>query len=82
MVERRASRTAVQVCQGRAVAHGRLAVGRLEDPTALALLRDGERPRVEHARAEVLAKAWAQRMDAGLIRPPGGVDDRPDRGRR
>jgi len=56
------------VCQGRAVAHGRLAVGRFVDPTALALLRDGERPRVEHARAEVLAKAWSQRMDAGLIR--------------
>ena len=43
MGERKASRTAVQVCQGRAVAHGRLAVGRFDDPTALALLRlDGD----------------------------------------
>lgn len=67
MVERRASRTAVQVCQGRAVAHGRFAVGRFDDPTALALLRDDERPRVEHARAEALPKAWTQRMDARLI---------------
>jgi len=58
----------VQVCQGRAVAHGRLGVGRFDDPTALALLRDDERPRVGHARAEVPPTAWAQRMDVGLIR--------------
>ena len=68
MGERTASRTAVQVCQGRAVAHGRLAVGRFDDPTALALLRDDERPRVDHARADIPPKAWSQRMDVGLIR--------------
>ena len=68
MGEQTASRTAVQVCQGRAVAHGRLAVGRFEDPTALALLRDDERLRVENARADIPQKSWSQRMDVGLIR--------------
>lgn len=68
MGERGASRTAVLVCQGRAVAHGGLAVGRFDDPTALALLRDDERLRVERARADVPPKAWLQRMDVGLIR--------------
>ena len=68
MGEGKASRTAVHVCQGRAVAHGRLAVGRFDDPTALALLREDERPRVEHARADIPPKAWTQRMDVGLIR--------------
>jgi methyltransferase (TIGR00027 family) len=58
----------VQVCQGRAVAHGRLGVGRFDDPTAWALLRDDERPRVELARAEVVPAGWGQRMDAGLLR--------------
>ena len=68
MGEQTASRTAVQVCQGRAVAHGRLAVGRFDDPTALALLRDDERLRVENARADIPQKSWSQRMDVGLIR--------------
>jgi hypothetical protein len=39
MTERRASRTAVTVCQARAVAHGRTAPGRFADPTAMPLLR-------------------------------------------
>lgn len=68
MGEQRASRTAVQVCQGRAVAHRRLAIGRFDDPTALALLRDDERPRVEHARDDIPPKTWSQRMDVRLIR--------------
>jgi len=42
MGTRPASRTAVLVCQGRAVAHGRSGVGRFDHPTALALLRDGD----------------------------------------
>ena len=43
VVERDASRTAVVVGQGRAVAHERLAVGRFSDPTAMGMLRDDER---------------------------------------
>lgn len=37
MASEPASRTAVLVCQGRAVADGRIAVGRFADPTALPL---------------------------------------------
>jgi methyltransferase (TIGR00027 family) len=68
MSERMASRTAVLVCQGRAVAHGRLATGRFDDPTAMALLRVEERVRVERARADISPKSWSQRMDVGLLR--------------
>lgn len=67
MGDQQASRTAVLVCQGRAVAHGRLAVGRFDDPTALALLRDGERTRVELARADVAPTSWTHRMDVELL---------------
>jgi methyltransferase (TIGR00027 family) len=67
MGTQRASRTAVFVCQARAVAHGRLGVGRFDDPTALALLRDGERTRVERARSGVEPKAWSQRLDVELL---------------
>ncbi|BCB75862.1 hypothetical protein GCM10022251_80500 [Phytohabitans flavus] len=45
-----ASRTAVLVCQGRAVAHGRIAPGRFADPVAMSLLRGDERAAVERAR--------------------------------
>jgi hypothetical protein len=38
------SRAAVFVCQGRAAAHGRLAVGRFSDPIAERPLREDERP--------------------------------------
>jgi methyltransferase (TIGR00027 family) len=65
-----ASRTAVLVCQGRAVAHGRMGVGRFDDPTALALLRDGERTRVERARSGVPPKALSQRLDVELLTRP------------
>jgi len=67
MGTQRASRTAVFVCQGRAVAHGRMGVGRFDDPTALALLRDGERARVERARSGVPPQAWSQRLDVELL---------------
>ncbi|GED99578.1 hypothetical protein nbrc107696_00250 [Gordonia spumicola] len=46
----RASRTAVLVCQARAVADGRLAVGRFADPVAVRLLDENERRPVESAR--------------------------------
>ena len=42
-----ASRTAVLVCQGRAAAHDRIAVGRFSDPVAMSLLDDDERIVVE-----------------------------------
>jgi methyltransferase (TIGR00027 family) len=62
-----ASRTAVLVCQGRAVAHGRLAVGRFDDPTARALLREDERGPVERARADVPPEGVSARLGVGML---------------
>ena len=50
MTERAASSTAVLVCQGRAVADGRYAVGTFSDPVAWHLLDPDEREQVEAAR--------------------------------
>lgn len=48
-----ASRTAILVCQGRAVADGFMAVGRFSDPVARQLLRPAELKSVDAARAAV-----------------------------
>ncbi len=50
MDDRGASRTAVLVCQGRAVADGVLAPDRFHDPVAVQLLTDDERAAVTRAR--------------------------------
>ncbi|MEU8344389.1 class I SAM-dependent methyltransferase [Spirillospora sp. NPDC048832] len=50
-----ASRTAVFVCQGRAVADGRVAEGRFSDPVARRLLRPEELEPVDAARDETAA---------------------------
>jgi methyltransferase (TIGR00027 family) len=47
-----ASRTAVLVCMGRALAHGRSSVARFSDPTALVLLPESVRVEVEHLREQ------------------------------
>jgi methyltransferase (TIGR00027 family) len=57
----RASRTAVLVCQARAVADGRLAVGRFADPVAVRMLRPDEQAEVELARGPV-PRGWSGRM--------------------
>lgn len=49
------SRTAVMVCAGRALAHGRTEVSRFSDPTALALLPPESRARVERMREGILS---------------------------
>jgi methyltransferase (TIGR00027 family) len=70
--ERSASRTAVLTCQGRAVAQGRLAVGRFDDPTAMALLRPDEREPVERARAAgPPPDGWSARMGYERMRAAG-----------
>jgi methyltransferase (TIGR00027 family) len=46
----RASETAILVCMGRAIADGRSAVRQFADPTAMALLPDAARARVERIR--------------------------------
>ena len=64
---RTASRTAVLVCQGRAAAHGRLAIGDFADPTAMPLLREPERAVVERVRAGEPPGDWRERLDFELV---------------
>jgi methyltransferase (TIGR00027 family) len=71
MTERVASSTAVLVCQGRAVADGRYAVGRFSDPVAWLLLEPGERAVVEQARAGQPPPDGATRMSYELVRRTG-----------
>ena len=57
------SKTAVLVCMGRAVAHGATGVTRFSDPTAIALLPEGARARVERVRSGALPpglRGWYQ----------------------
>ena len=68
MDRRRTSRTAVFVCQGRAVADGRLAVGRFEDPVAAQLLRPEELADVELARSETHTSDWRRRLAVEALR--------------
>ncbi|MGW5110400.1 class I SAM-dependent methyltransferase [Nocardia sp. NPDC004123] len=67
MTERAASRTAVLVCQGRAVADGRMGVGRFSDPVAVELLVDGERELVDLVRAGAVPKGFGARMEYELL---------------
>jgi methyltransferase (TIGR00027 family) len=68
-----ASRTAVLVCQGRAVAQGRMAVGRFDDPTAMALLRDDERGAVDQVRSGVAPRGWGDRVEFEMVRASAEV---------
>jgi methyltransferase (TIGR00027 family) len=62
------SRTAVLVCQGRAAADGRIAVGRFADPTALPMLRPDERRPVEQVRAGSTPQGTAARVEYEMVR--------------
>ncbi|MEU4242264.1 class I SAM-dependent methyltransferase [Actinoplanes sp. NPDC026619] len=68
MTERRASRTAVLVCQSRAAAHGRIAPDRFADPTAMTLLRPAEQDQVAGVRDEQPPKGMTDRMAYEMIR--------------
>ncbi|HYW73109.1 MAG TPA: class I SAM-dependent methyltransferase [Pyrinomonadaceae bacterium] len=57
------SRTAVLVCMGRAVAHGMTTESRFADPTALALLPDDARARVERFRVDAAPKGIRGRLE-------------------
>ena len=71
MNERAASSTAVLVCQGRAVAHGRYARDRFSDPVAWHLLDPSERGVVEQARAGHPLEGGRDRMAYELVRRTG-----------
>ena len=61
------SQTAVWVCMGRAIAHDApWAVG-FRDPTALALLPDAARARVERSRAGAAPRGWRERASDRLV---------------
>jgi methyltransferase (TIGR00027 family) len=71
MPERAASSTAVLVCQGRAVADGRYAVGRFADPVARELLDPPERAVVDRARADQPPEHAGERMGYEMVRRTG-----------
>jgi methyltransferase (TIGR00027 family) len=62
------SRTAVLVCQGRAAAHGRIAPARFGDPTAMAMLRAGERVPVEQVRDGASPRRAREQLDFQTVR--------------
>lgn len=64
----RASQTAVMVCMARAAAHGATDVTRFDDPTALALLPDDARARVEQFRAGAAPRRLRERLDHTMLR--------------
>ncbi|WP_344766356.1 class I SAM-dependent methyltransferase [Aeromicrobium panaciterrae] len=68
-----ASRTAVLVCQARAVADGRLAPGRFDDPVAARLLNDDERVAVEEARSDTPPDGARSRMQWEMLRATAEV---------
>jgi methyltransferase (TIGR00027 family) len=63
----RASRTAEIVCMGRAVAHGRTSVHAFADPTALALLPEEDRARVERLRTGAPPSSVRERVDRPML---------------
>ena len=71
MNERAASSTAVLVCQGRATADGRYAVGRFSDPVARELLDPADHVVVDRVRADRVPTEAADRMAYEMVRRTG-----------
>jgi len=71
MAERAASATAVLVCQGRATADGRHALGRFSDPVAWELLDPAERVVVDRVRADQVPTEAADRLAYEMVRRSG-----------
>jgi len=61
------SQTAVMVCAARAAAHGRTDVAAFADPTALALLPEDARERVERFRSGVLPRSLRERVHNAFL---------------
>ena len=68
MTERAASGTAVLVCQARAVADGRLAVGAFSDPVARELLDAEELELVDHVRGDQPPADAGERLGYEMLR--------------
>lgn len=73
MEQGRASRTAVVVCQARAAADGRVAVGRFADPVAARLLRPDESVAVDQVRLGQPPTGWQQRLAFETVRASAEV---------
>jgi len=71
MNERAASSTAVLVCQGRATADGRYAVGRFSDPVARELLDPADHVVVDRVRADRVPTEAADRVAYEMVRRTG-----------
>jgi methyltransferase (TIGR00027 family) len=71
MSERAASSTAVLVCQGRAAADGRYAVGRFSDPIARELLGPADHVVVDRVRADRVPTEAADRLAYEMVRRTG-----------
>lgn len=71
MLERAASSTAVLVCQGRASADGRYAVGLFSDPVAAKLLDAAELAVVDRVRADRVPDDGRERMAYEMVRRTG-----------
>jgi len=78
-----ASRTAVLVCMGRAIAHGATSVARYDDPVALSLLPDDARKRAERIRSnapagslrELLRGVHLRRLSRAMVARTVAIDD-------
>ena len=71
MAELTASSTAVLVCQGRASADGRYAVGTFSDPVARELLDPTDRALVDRVRADLVPDDAGERMAFEMVRRTG-----------
>jgi methyltransferase (TIGR00027 family) len=69
--DRAASATAVLVCQGRAIADGRYAVGRFSDPVARQLLDPSELELIDAVRIGQPPQSGGQRMPLEMVRRTG-----------
>ncbi len=63
----RESHTATMACMGRAAAHGRTPVASFSDPTALALLPEESRQRVERFRAGAVPEGPRRRLERAFL---------------
>ena len=73
VVEKQRSRTAVLVCQGRAVGDGQLALGRFSDPVAVRLLYNDERAAVARARSGMAPRGRRDRMEYEMLTATAAV---------
>jgi methyltransferase (TIGR00027 family) len=63
----RSSRTAAMVCMGRAIAHAKRLLPEFDDPTAMALLPETVRGRVERFLSGAPAVGWRERVERSYL---------------